>query len=343
MSRRQSELEGRLDDMLSRIAMETQEIKELEQQLTDGQILANEVLQRDLEGIISGLQEYLRGLRDQARRSQQQVDSLQAENQSLQLHLEDSQRHCRQLEDRARTHTQDMSVQQEELSVLRTEAHALRDRQVESSRQQEELEVELQQLREELARQVTLGQLERGALLAAVDKEKQSTEIRECQLQATIDTLQDEKSSLQQITLRLQAQLDQTRTQYTETRDHLDQTRLQLDRFTAAMLDPQEVQSGPDDLDEDKYRYHYYNFIFQQDLAPAQTARSTKTWFDVHAITVLDWPANSPDLNPTENLWGILKRKMRGTRPNNKEELTASIKEIWASITPRQCHVASRQ
>ena len=76
----------------------------------------------------------------------------------------------------------------------------------------------------------------------------------------------------------------------------------------------------------------------EQDLAPAYTARSAKTWFDARAITVLDWPANSLDLNPIENLWGILKRKMRGTRPNNKEELTASIKEIWASITSRQCH-----
>lgn len=87
-----SGLEDRLGDMLSRIAMETQEIKELEQQLTDGeeltdqseglsgtggtqsynqhtvpagQILANEALQRDLEGIVCGLQEHLRGLREQ--------------------------------------------------------------------------------------------------------------------------------------------------------------------------------------------------------------------------------------------------------------------------------------
>ena len=37
------------------------------------------------------------------------------------------------------------------------------------------------------------------------------------------------------------------------------------------------------------------DFIFKQDLAPTQTARSTETWIDVHAITVLDWPANSPD------------------------------------------------
>ena len=54
---------------------------------------------------------------------------------------------------------QDMSFQQEELSVLRMEAQDLRDRQVESSRQQKELEAELQQLREELTRQITLGQV----------------------------------------------------------------------------------------------------------------------------------------------------------------------------------------
>ncbi len=37
-------------------------------------------------------------------------------------------------------------------------------------------------------------------------------------------------------------------------------------------------------------------FIFQQDLAPAHTAKGTKSWFNDHGVTVLDWPANSPDL-----------------------------------------------
>ncbi len=53
------------------------------------------------------------------------------------------------------------------------------------------------------------------------------------------------------------------------------------------------------------------DFIFQQDLAPAHSAKATSTWFKDHGISVLNWPANSPDLNPIENLWGIVKRKMR--------------------------------
>ncbi len=80
------------------------------------------------------------------------------------------------------------------------------------------------------------------------------------------------------------------------------------------------------------------DFIFQQDLAPSHTAKGTKSWFNDHGVTVLDWPANSPDLNPIENLSGIVKRKMRDTRPNNANDLKATVKETWASIPPQQCH-----
>lgn len=80
------------------------------------------------------------------------------------------------------------------------------------------------------------------------------------------------------------------------------------------------------------------DFIFQQDLAPAHTAKSTKSWLNDHGVGVLDWPANSPDLNPIEKLWVIVMRKMRNKRPKNADELKATVKETWASIPPQQCH-----
>ncbi len=70
----------------------------------------------------------------------------------------------------------------------------------------------------------------------------------------------------------------------------------------------------------------------------AHTAKSTKSWLHNHGVGVLDWPANSPDLNPIENLWSIVKRKMRNKRPTNPDELKATVKETWASIPPQQCH-----
>lgn len=78
--------------------------------------------------------------------------------------------------------------------------------------------------------------------------------------------------------------------------------------------------------------------IFQQDSAPAHTAKKVTKWFKDCNITLLPWPGNSPDLNPIENLWVIMKRKVSAHAPSNMKDLMYWIKRVWCTeITPQLC------
>ena len=78
-------------------------------------------------------------------------------------------------------------------------------------------------------------------------------------------------------------------------------------------------------------------FIFQQDSAPAHTAKTTIKWLEEHHIRVMDWPGNSPDLNPIENLWGIVKRRVRQYIPSTTDELKAVIEACWEEVSCEHC------
>ena len=66
--------------------------------------------------------------------------------------------------------------------------------------------------------------------------------------------------------------------------------------------------------------------VFQQDSAPCHVSKRAREWFSNRNLTLLDWAENSLDLNPIENLWMMIKRKLSGkkftTMAANKSEIT---------------------
>lgn len=74
--------------------------------------------------------------------------------------------------------------------------------------------------------------------------------------------------------------------------------------------------------------------IFMQDNASIHVSRETKQWFEQKNIELLKWPARSPDLNPIENLWGIMAREVYGGGKQYQtiQELEVAVRNCWRNI-----------
>ena len=72
----------------------------------------------------------------------------------------------------------------------------------------------------------------------------------------------------------------------------------------------------------------------QMDNDPQNTAKMVEKWLEDNKVDVFEWPSQSPDLNPIENLWADLKRRVRARQSTN---LTRFCQEEQARIPAEYC------
>ena len=100
------------------------------------------------------------------------------------------------------------------------------------------------------------------------------------------------------------------------------------------------VQSYTQLLEMQVFQYHCADFgspdgaWFQEDLAPCLTAKKCKVAKQALGLKLLPWMGQSPDLNPIENAWAELERRLRArpTAPKTKDDLFAALQDEWAAI-----------
>ena len=71
----------------------------------------------------------------------------------------------------------------------------------------------------------------------------------------------------------------------------------------------------------------------RRDNASYHCSQQAKEWIKKNKVKeILDWPPNSPDLNPIENVWGIIKRELQKENISKRSILINRIKEIYINI-----------
>ena len=76
-------------------------------------------------------------------------------------------------------------------------------------------------------------------------------------------------------------------------------------------------------------------WIYQQDGAPCHTAKKVKKWLSNQEISYIeDWPGQSPDISPIENLWAILKARIREKDTSTIDKLEKELRMGWEELPP---------
>ena len=78
-------------------------------------------------------------------------------------------------------------------------------------------------------------------------------------------------------------------------------------------------------------------WVFQMDNDPKYTSKVVAKCLKDNKVNILEWPSQSTNFNPRENVWAELKKRVRARRTTNLTPLHQLRQEEWAKLQPNYC------
>ena len=80
-------------------------------------------------------------------------------------------------------------------------------------------------------------------------------------------------------------------------------------------------------------QFHGPNATFTHDNALPHSAAIIRQFLAINNVNVLGWHANSPDLNPIEQIWDELRRRVRRNHAiHTVNDFAAAVQADWANL-----------
>ena len=87
-----------------------------------------------------------------------------------------------------------------------------------------------------------------------------------------------------------------------------------------------------------KTLYPHGDVTMWADNDPKHTCKQATAYIREHGVATIKTPAESPDMNPVENIWAQMKSDLRRERPKTQETLCNCLLRAWKRITVKDCN-----
>ncbi|KAG1180104.1 hypothetical protein G6F70_001994 [Rhizopus microsporus] len=78
------------------------------------------------------------------------------------------------------------------------------------------------------------------------------------------------------------------------------------------------------------------SLVLMEDGAPIHRAKIAAEWKEAKGLQKMPWSAQLPDLNPIENLWSMMKKRVNALCPHarNLQAMEVVLESVWSDFTP---------